>query len=1133
MRKHFLILMLMALLPMAGWAADGDIDEPVGQLGLTYSTLPQNLLAAGHEGGVEGLNYELRYAVVTSETATPEWADFSTDAPQGTDAGDYFVYFASYNTVTGAHSAIGPKISVKIDKCELTAKVKTDADAPAYFSKSFLGADPVKPVKADVAITGMPLGVAASELVDVADEINFSYIGVNANADKTGVLFTLTSGYAIDFTGITLKSTMTANYKLTIAPRVMRIKQIPLALADYTTAAAPTAGKFTVTRNTSYDPANKPVYTGLAQNASYTVKYYYGTTPTAYEMQATDVVIKYKNATETYDNAIDALDYTPVVSFQENGNFAPADVALESADATNYGIGKKNLFVLLNTNSKVYDQKAFLAGGSTESAATFNYSALVGKDAGKVVTWASASNADNVEANSEVLDYLKPAADTYSMIAKQAAAEAARINYPAINYTAEEAAAYNETLGGALHAGVALTADEALDYNSEIHPTPEKVTGSILTAAEANAYNATLAGAKSTASVKIDATTAPLNKNYIVKPVAANWTITKKAITVTAEPEYTAPATSITYGDPIPTINIVVEDHTDAVVADEIDGIKAAFKYTLPNPLAVGANAITVSQMTTVAELKAAYIKANAADPAHPTDAENTAATTFANNTIALMKNYNPVVTAGTLNVLGVGLTIVPNVAAQTEYDTEVAVSYVAFNSKTLASVTLTKTPTYLYRKSTEAASAATTTKPTAIGNYIVSIYPDETLCPTTGGLDKTNITYEETPFEITKKVLDFTISDVTLHTGDTKTTLNKYGEINLKAGYTLKSGEKIKAVFNFVAVTGLTVGDEAHDFVISGDAGNYNGAIVASLPEGVENNDNYTLKAGVTGKLIIADGRNLFVDGTKDNINDLIEDAAIACANAPALAPITYNVTFSDRTLTANEWNVMVLPFAITPLEFCNAKCTVAAGPDAGDYVNDYAIFNVLKSANKEANTMKFGITLNEIPANTPFLVKPTKDIKFMRTYVENPTTTHKYYLTFTGRTIEYAAVPKVTVDEVDFIGTFKNGLTVEGGESIMFMGIGTDGHYTFVTAMDGGQPYDITVNSTRAYLDFNASGMTRPTILVEEADGSTTAITNISADGVAMNAEGWYTLNGVKLQSMPTQKGVYINNGKKVVIK
>ena len=35
------------------------------------------------------------------------------------------------------------------------------------------------------------------------------------------------------------------------------------------------------------------------------------------------------------------------------------------------------------------------------------------------------------------------------------------------------------------------------------------------------------------------------------------------------------------------------------------------------------------------------------------------------------------------------------------------------------------------------------------------------------------------------------------------------------------------------------------------------------------------------------------------------------------------------------------------------------------------------------------------------------------------------------------------------------------------------------------------------------------------------------------ATAVDGWYTLNGIRLQGAPTEKGVYINNGKKIVIK
>jgi len=33
--------------------------------------------------------------------------------------------------------------------------------------------------------------------------------------------------------------------------------------------------------------------------------------------------------------------------------------------------------------------------------------------------------------------------------------------------------------------------------------------------------------------------------------------------------------------------------------------------------------------------------------------------------------------------------------------------------------------------------------------------------------------------------------------------------------------------------------------------------------------------------------------------------------------------------------------------------------------------------------------------------------------------------------------------------------------------------------------------------------------------------------------DADNWYTLDGLKLNGKPTQKGLYINNGKKVAIK
>ena len=58
---------------------------------------------------------------------------------------------------------------------------------------------------------------------------------------------------------------------------------------------------------------------------------------------------------------------------------------------------------------------------------------------------------------------------------------------------------------------------------------------------------------------------------------------------------------------------------------------------------------------------------------------------------------------------------------------------------------------------------------------------------------------------------------------------------------------------------------------------------------------------------------------------------------------------------------------------------------------------------------------------------------------------------------------------------------------------------------------------------------------VFVEDLDDNgTTVIKELNlATGKAYNVDGWYTIDGKKLNATPTEKGIYINNGKKVVLK
>ena len=118
---------------------------------------------------------------------------------------------------------------------------------------------------------------------------------------------------------------------------------------------------------------------------------------------------------------------------------------------------------------------------------------------------------------------------------------------------------------------------------------------------------------------------------------------------------------------------------------------------------------------------------------------------------------------------------------------------------------------------------------------------------------------------------------------------------------------------------------------------------------------------------------------------------------------------------------------------------------------------------------------------------------------------------------------------------GVYNNTITVEAGD--------------FVRAKSGAK-----IRPTSCYLMWTgyepdyapARGMTRGAAADEElpqritvklvsASGETTAIGTLDTKKgeVTFDSEAWYTLDGVRLSGKPSTKGIYINNGKKVVIK
>jgi len=90
------------------------------------------------------------------------------------------------------------------------------------------------------------------------------------------------------------------------------------------------------------------------------------------------------------------------------------------------------------------------------------------------------------------------------------------------------------------------------------------------------------------------------------------------------------------------------------------------------------------------------------------------------------------------------------------------------------------------------------------------------------------------------------------------------------------------------------------------------------------------------------------------------------------------------------------------------------------------------------------------------------------------------------------------------------------------------TDGNTHYVYYGDGFWPLSTgTIAANKAYLSLPTASNAKINVSL---GGATTGIEDIAADNEDNGA--WYTLDGVKVNEKPTAKGLYIHNGKKVII-
>ena len=518
------------------------------------------------------------------------------------------------------------------------------------------------------------------------------------------------------------------------------------------------------------------------------------------------------------------------------------------------------------------------------------------------------------------------------------------------------------------------------------------------------------------------------------------------------------------------------------------------------------------------------------------------------NNALTVAKNYKVSLNKGAVLVVGKGLTVYVNNNA-VEYGDDLSDFDFGY---TAGGKTLAETPKYQVYRPADLENPVTDLENLTIGTYVVKMVQSDKLSPANYSIKE----YRNGYLFVEPKKITVTINPLTLNPGTTVATLNDYAGVDesyrkdlvgddketgltftfafnaaaAKTGTTTNETLNAQLAFdteNNNAVIGLKADATAADYlkgiiatVIAKDANDEDNGWIAA-------NDNYNVTF-VEGALKIVKGGVLYLTQADKYLADKIQAAATACAAAPAEGeqPTTYTVTFGPRTLKEGNWYTMVLPFDVKTTELVanlKAKDEVEEGQEQ-TYHNVYAIVNTL-SANSTANHISYTLEMKSIPANVPFLIKVAEDVDLQD-------------VTCLGRKI---MVGTTTVGNGEnyggnkFVGVYTaTSIKSDGTNVYGFLG---DPDFTEGMMNRWYEPADNawTVNPMEAYLIYSPNKtVAAPLITVEDFGGQTTAISEVKAgEFQEVKTDGWYTINGVKLQGAPTEKGIYINNGKKIVVK
>ena len=222
-----------------------------------------------------------------------------------------------------------------------------------------------------------------------------------------------------------------------------------------------------------------------------------------------------------------------------------------------------------------------------------------------------------------------------------------------------------------------------------------------------------------------------------------------------------------------------------------------------------------------------------------------------------------------------------------------------------------------------------------------------------------------------------------------------------------------------------------------------------------------------------------------------------------------TTHVQLVNRTFYKdNSWSTLCLPFDVT---------------DVNGTPLDGATVMELNTSSRNGFDASSGIlylsfkTVSAIESGKSYIVKWTDGEDVVNPVFEDVTILNNEPIAHTSESFD--------LETVTMVGTYAPFDIAANDQSIMLMGTGDN---LFCPAED------TTLNGFHAYFEIpSLQGVENTAVkgYVIDFDGVFVGIEDVLNDNV-LYPDGWYTITGIKLPKMPTERGIYINNGRKVII-